>query len=284
MARTMPVLESRTPLSPARTDLARHAVCLLDIEIDRVTMDQAVETIAGFVREGQPRQVATVNLDFLRLTRNASAFKETLNAVDLAVADGMPLVWASRLQGEALPGRIAGIDLVAAVCERGAAAGWRFFLLGAAPGIAERAGDAMARRWPGLHIAGTYSPPVGVWDDAEESRIRDRIRAAKPDVLLVALGAPRQELWTRENLHRLGVPVSIGIGCTLDVLAGKNRRSPAWMQRRGLEWLFRLVSEPRRLWRRYLLHGLPVFARLMLSAAKGRRHGRDVQLIVGDTP
>src|SRR5690606_33487309 len=132
--------------------------------------------------------------------------------------------------------RIAGVDLVEAICDRGSSLGWSVFLLGAEPGIGIAASVAMIRRHPGLRIAGIYSPPVGDWDDLEQKRIRDRIIEANPDVLLVALGAPRQDIWIAENKARLGVPVSIGVGCTFDVMCGAKARAPKFLQRLGLEW------------------------------------------------
>jgi N-acetylglucosaminyldiphosphoundecaprenol N-acetyl-beta-D-mannosaminyltransferase len=229
----------------------------------------AIETIATYVSAGKPHQVATVNLDFLRIARDNPAFAQTLTGADLALADGMPLVWASKLAGAGLPGRVAGVDLVDSICDRGSSLGWSIYLLGAAPGIADAAAAAMVQRHPGIRIAGTYSPPVGAWDDLEEKRMRDQIVASQPDVLLVALGAPRQDIWIAENKERLGVPVSIGVGCTFDVLCGAKARAPRWMQRTGLEWAFRLFSEPGRLWKRYL-GDLPTFARLIFSAARSR--------------
>jgi N-acetylglucosaminyldiphosphoundecaprenol N-acetyl-beta-D-mannosaminyltransferase len=248
---------------------------LLGAPIDRLNQEQAVMAIETFVRDGAPRQVATVNLEFLRIARRNEAFADTLRQADMALADGMPLVWASKLAGAPLPERIAGIDLVEAICDRGSSLGWSLFLLGAEPGIGIVASVAMLRRHPGLRIAGIYSPPVGPWDDLEEKRIRDRITEAKPDVLLVALGAPRQDTWIAENKTRLGVPVSIGVGCTFDVVCGAKSRAPRWMQRLGMEWAYRLLTEPKRLWRRYM-SDLPTFSRLMLSALRSRFSRRPV--------
>jgi N-acetylglucosaminyldiphosphoundecaprenol N-acetyl-beta-D-mannosaminyltransferase len=179
------------------------------------------------------------------------------------------------MAGTKLPERVAGIDLVESICRRGDREGWSVFLLGAAPGVAEAAGEEIVRRHPNLRIAGTYSPPHGAWDEEEEQFIRARIRFAQPDVLLVALGAPKQDVWIRDNLQQLGVPVSIGVGCTLDVLSGGIARAPHWMRSAGLEWLYRLASEPERLWRRYLLD-LPAFVRLLLSAARNRLTQRNL--------
>ncbi len=253
----------------------KSPVELLGVKLNPLRHAEALDRIGEFVEERVPRQVVTVNLDFLRIASSSGEFKATLNAADLALADGMPLVWASRMAGATLPERVAGIDLIEAICERGDREGWSVFLLGAAPGVAEAAGEEMVRRHPNLRIAGTYSPPHGAWDEAEEQHIREQIRFARPDVLLVALGAPKQDVWIRDNLQQLGVPVSIGVGCTLDVLSGGTTRAPRWMRRIGLEWFYRLASEPGRLWKRYLLD-LPAFARLLLSAARHRFTRRNV--------
>jgi N-acetylglucosaminyldiphosphoundecaprenol N-acetyl-beta-D-mannosaminyltransferase len=271
MARKLPPIAGR---AGRRTNLSLVEgvdtyVELLGAPIDRLHQEEAVMAIEAFVSARAPRQVATVNLDFLRIARRNEAFAQTLQQADLALADGMPLVWASKLAGAALPQRIAGIDLVEALCDRGSSLGWSIFLLGAEPGIGIAASVAMLRRHPGLRIAGVYSPPVGDWDDLEEKRIRDRITEGSPDILLVALGAPRQDVWIAENKDRLGVPVSIGVGCTFDVVCGAKLRAPQWVQRIGMEWLFRLATEPGRLWRRYM-SDLPTFSRLMLSALRSR--------------
>ncbi len=273
MARKPFIVGRRTTLSLVEDIVA--PVELMGAPIDRLRHEEAIATIETYVTARTPRQIATVNLDFLRIARDVPAFAETLRTADLALADGMPLVWASRLAGAPLPHRVAGVDLVDAICDRGSSLGWSVFLLGAAPGVAQAASVAMVRRHPGLRIAGVYSPPVGHWDDLEEKRIRDQISGSQPDILLVALGAPRQDVWISENKLRLGVPVSVGVGCTFDVLAGDKLRAPRWVQRIGMEWSFRLITEPRRLWRRYL-SDLPTFGRLMASALRSRFSRRNV--------
>jgi N-acetylglucosaminyldiphosphoundecaprenol N-acetyl-beta-D-mannosaminyltransferase len=252
---------------------AKSPVELLGVKVNPLRHAEALDAIEEFVEERLPRHVVTVNLDFLRIASSYGEFKHALNTADLAVADGMPLVWASRVAGAKLPERVAGIDLVEALCERGDREGWSVYLLGAAPGVGQAAAAEIVRRHPNLRIAGVYSPPIVAWDEDEEQRIRDRVRAAQPDVLLVALGAPKQDVWIHNNLQSLGVPVSIGVGCTFDVISGGTGRAPIWMRRLGFEWLFRLAREPGRLWKRYLLHDAPAFARLLLSAA-GTRFAR----------
>lgn len=248
--------------SSGTTQSRRRRVELGGVLLDQIGLADAVERVEEFVRSGQPHQVVTVNLDFVSIASGDAEFRSTLNEADLAVADGMPLVWLSHLKGDVLEERIAGVELVTESCRLAEELGCSVFLLGAGPGVAEAAARRLESMYPGLRIAGTYSPPVGPLNDLENKRIVDRIRAAAPDFLFVALGAPRQDLWIREHQPQLQVPVAMGVGCVLDLLAGSVRRAPVWMQRSGLEWAFRLLQEPQRLWRRYLLNDLPMLVRL----------------------
>jgi N-acetylglucosaminyldiphosphoundecaprenol N-acetyl-beta-D-mannosaminyltransferase len=177
----------------------------------------------------------------------------------------MPLVWLSRLKGEPLVERVAGVELVMQSCRVGAELGSKVFLLGAAPGVAQAAAKRIEEAYPGIEIVGTLSPPMGALTPQEDQNIIDLIRRVAPDFLFVALGAPRQDLWIHQHLSELQVPVAMGVGCVLDLLAGNVRRAPLWMQRSGLEWAYRLVQEPGRLWRRYLLNDLPLLARLTFA-------------------
>lgn len=262
-----PLADALTPNHPADRD----RVELLGVGIDCVSHDDVLARVRSFIEGGTPRRIVTVNLDYLRLAGNDESFRTTLNTADLAIADGMPLVWASRWSGKPLPQRIAGQDLFDSICRAGGERRWSVFLLGAAPGVAATAGDVMATRYPGLRVAGAYSPPVGKFDPVEEQRIRSMVRSARPDVLFVALGAPRQDIWISESLAGLGVPVAVGVGCSFDVVSGHQLRAPLWMQKVGLEWSFRLLQEPRRLWKRYILGDLPVFVRLAAAARRNKQ-------------
>lgn len=233
--------------------------------VDRVDLASAASRVREFVKSGVPHQIVTVNLDFLSIASRDSEFRDTLNAAHLAVADGMPLVWLSRMKGSPLLERVAGVELVGECCRMAAENGESVFLLGAAPGVAAAAGRALESKYPGLRIAGAYSPRMGALRRKENQRIIRMIRRAGPTFLFVALGAPRQDIWIRDHLDQLQVPVAMGVGCVLDVLAGSVRRAPLWMQRYGLEWAFRLVQEPQRLWRRYLLKDVPTLVRLVWS-------------------
>lgn len=242
--------------------MADH-VDLLDVHIDAVDLPTALQAARNAIRRRQPRQFVTVNVDFLKLAKADPAYRQLLNTADLAVADGVPLLWAARLLGHALPERITGTDLVLGCAAMAADEGYRIFLLGAAPGVADAAADELRTRYPGVTICGTYAPPFGDFAPEEEATMTAAIRAARPDILFVAFGAPRQDTWIREHMAELGVPLSIGIGGVLNFLAGTIKRAPTWMQDAGLEWLYRVSQEPRRLWRRYLLEDLPVFLELI---------------------
>jgi exopolysaccharide biosynthesis WecB/TagA/CpsF family protein len=236
------------------------------ILIDQLDLTGALQQIQHFVTTRQPHQVVTVNLDFLSISARDLEFREVLNTADLAVADGMPLVWLSHLRGEPLAERVAGVDLVVETCRLAAANGQSVFLLGAAEGVADIAANRLRVMFPGLNVSGTYSPPVGALSGRENDLIVNMIRTARPDFLFVALGAPTQDLWIREHQQQLQVPVAIGVGCVFDLLAGSAKRAPMWMQAVGLEWAFRLIREPARLWRRYLIDDVPTLARLALAS------------------
>ncbi len=250
-----------------RETLTLRSSTVLGVRLHQLTGHDVTAVLRACIHSGQPHQLVTVNLDFLRIAHRDPEFSRVLNDADVAMADGMPVVWLSRLSKQPLPERIAGVDLVLAAADLAAQERYSLYLLGAGPGVAEEAARSLAARYPGLKIAGTYSPPVGAWTANEDERILDHIRATKPQFLFVALGAPRQDLWIHEHLEQLGVPICVGVGGTFDILAGRNKRAPVWMQRFGLEWAYRLRSEPRRLWRRYLLGDQPFLARTVAAQA-----------------
>jgi N-acetylglucosaminyldiphosphoundecaprenol N-acetyl-beta-D-mannosaminyltransferase len=252
---------------------------LLGAPVDDVTITEAVERIMEMVEVGRAtgrvHQVATVNVDFLVNAAHDPSLLSLLQRTDLAVPDGMPIVWGSRLVGTALQQRSTGVDLLPALVERAAMAGVRVCLFGAAPGVAGRAAQILSERYAGAHVVGLEAPVVGP-DGTMDERHLEPIRAARPDVVSVALGNPKQEWWIARHGPTLGAPVLIGIGGTLDFLTGVTRRAPPWMQRSGLEWLHRALSEPRRLAGRYA-SDLVVFApRLVAQAWRGRRRSAAV--------
>lgn len=226
---------------------------IMDTAIHNVSVAETLDIVDAFVADGSPRVIVTANVDHLMLLRKDAPFREAYRRADLVTCDSVPLKWALTFLGTPVKERVAGADLFGALAKRAATAGHRFFYLGAAPGVAAQAARVLAERHPGLNVVGTYSPPVMPWDElAHDEGTLARIREAKPDVLFVAFGAPKQELWLNAVRDRLGVPVGVGVGAAFDFAAGTVKRAPRWIQRAGLEWLFRLSQEPRRLWRRYL--------------------------------
>jgi N-acetylglucosaminyldiphosphoundecaprenol N-acetyl-beta-D-mannosaminyltransferase len=236
------------------------ALYILGVRVDDVTAGETLTLIEQFVAERAPHQICTVNPEFVVQAQQDRAFRDVINRAALCLPDGVGLLWAARRLGHPLRERVAGSDLVGQIAARAAQRGWRLYLLGAAPGVADKAAEVLRARHPRLVVAGTF--PGSPAPD-EEDAIVERIRAARPDVLLVAFGAPAQDVWIARNQPRLQAPVAIGVGGSLDFIAGVAQRAPAWMQRLGLEWLHRLIREPWR-WRRQL--ALPRFVWQVLFA------------------
>ncbi|MBX3199898.1 MAG: WecB/TagA/CpsF family glycosyltransferase [Labilithrix sp.] len=254
-------------------------VCVDEIAFDKVTMKEAVRRIVRMARRrDRARYVCTGNLDHLVIAERDPDFRSAYRKADLVVADGAPVVWlsriASRAAGGRLPERVAGSDLFWELARVSGEANLRLFFLGGMPGAAARAAEVVEQRHPRARIAGTYCPPHESFDGTEEqARIRRIVRRAAPDVLLVALGAPKQEKWIAENKDRLGVPVAIGVGGSFEMAAGMRRRAPRWLQRSGLEWLYRFSQEPRRLFQRYFVDDLPYLAGAAARAVAERLRG-----------
>lgn len=236
-----------------RIDL-RKLLIILGIPIDNMTMDESLDRIEQMVavgrKTGNTHQIATVNTDFLIKSLDDEPLRNLLQSVDMCTADGMPLVWGSKLLGVPLKERVAGSDMVPLLAERAANKGLTLYLMGAGPGVAAKAGEILTANNPNLQIVGHSAP---FWKPGEEMdpAVLADIKAANPDILLVALGNPKQELWIQQYREEVGVPVMIGIGASLDFIVGVTKRAPEWMQHSGLEWLSRLLQEPRRLWKRY---------------------------------
>ncbi len=233
---------------------APRSASILGVRVDDVTNGETIDLLESFIRSGRKHQVATVNPEFIMEAQRNPAFMRTLNNTSLSFPDGIGVIHASRIYGVPFRERVAGVDVVENFAGVAAEKGYTFFFLGAAPGVADRAADILKSRHPGLSIVGTWG---GSPSPEEEAGICERINAVRPDVLLVAYGAPRQDLWISRNLGRLSVSVAIGVGGTFDFITGKSVRAPGWMRSLGLEWLHRLVREPSR-WRRML--ALPRFA------------------------
>jgi N-acetylglucosaminyldiphosphoundecaprenol N-acetyl-beta-D-mannosaminyltransferase len=229
-------------------------ITILDVPIDNITEDEAIGRIAAWIGVGGPHQVATVNPEFVMEARHNSAFRRVLRAADMKTPDGFGLLLVAKLRGTPFHGRVTGISLTVRIAQEAAQHGWSLFLLGAAPGVAEQAAAILQARYPGLLIAGCYAGSPGAQDEPD---IRARIVAARPDVLLVAYGHPKQDLWIARNQPLLRVPIAMGVGGTFDEIAGVVVSTPGWVQRIGLKWLHRLIQQPWR-WRR-IITAVPLF-------------------------
>jgi N-acetylglucosaminyldiphosphoundecaprenol N-acetyl-beta-D-mannosaminyltransferase len=214
--------------------------------VDVLTMDSAVEQIAACIKERRTCQVVTANSEIIYAAAHDPGLFLVLHDAGLVTADGMGVVLASRLMGQPLAERVAGYDLMHELAARAERAGWRFFLLGAKPEVVAGAARRLRQLYPAISIAGYHD---GYFSSERNDLVLDEIKQSKADILLVAMGAPKQDMWLHEHLAATGVPIGIGIGGSLDILAGTAQRAPLWMQRAGLEWLFRLTKEPKRFWR-----------------------------------
>ncbi len=226
-------------------------IAVLGVPVDNVTMEDVLGRVQDWIQEGGFHQIATANTDFLINSLKDEELGEILRRCHLVMADGMPLVWTSRLLGNPLKGRVTGSDLVPRLIELSARCNYRIFLLGGTEASLDGTMAWIKAHHPGAKIAGRYSPAHASLDAMDHDEILTRIRAAAPDILLVAFGNPKQEKWLSMHRHRLEVPVCVGIGASFDFLAGAVLRAPQWMQRSGLEWCYRLAQEPKRLVRRY---------------------------------
>ena len=234
--------------------------------IDVVTFAGALERIEQLVGEKKGGYVVTPNLDHVVLADDNVAFREAYTHAALSVVDGQPLVWASRILGEQLPEKISGADLILPLMEMAAKKQWRVYFMGAGPGVAEKAAEEVHRRY-GTTVVGCDAPRVSVDPAASENAAAiGKIQAANPDLVLVALGAPKQEIWMHRCMAQYAPAVALGIGAGLDFIAGTVKRAPKWMSNHGLEWAYRLSREPKRMWRRYLVNDprfLLILARTM---------------------
>lgn len=225
---------------------------LFGCDIDALTMEETLEVVEGFVASGEPHQHVVVNINKLIKARRDAAFRMLINECDLVNCDGMPVVWASRLLGKTLPERVAGIDLFEKLIAKSAEEGWRVYLLGAREEVVRRVKEVFCARHPRLHVVGCRN---GYWTDEEECAVVDAIRDSAPDILFVAIPSPAKERFLQRYLDTMRVPFAMGVGGSFDVVAGYTTRAPRWMQRSGLEWFYRFLQEPRRLFGRYFIEG-----------------------------
>lgn len=226
----------------------------MNTEIDNLTMDEALQKIDQLIIEDHNAYVVTPNVDHIVQLERGGPLTEVYENADLILTDGKPLIWISKWYGTPIKEKISGSDLFPRLCALAAEKGYRMYFLGAAEGVAAKAAENLEKRFPGLQVVGTYSPPYGFEkDDDEMEKIKKQIKDVKPHILIVGLGCPKQELFILHHKDELGVPISLGLGASLDFEAGNVKRAPKWMADHGLEWVYRIFQDPKRLAKRYLV-------------------------------
>ena len=251
-----------------RSRAERVDIC--DTKIDNITFDEALIRIGELIEERTPSQIVTPNVDHLVKLQYDAEFAEVYRNASLVLADGYPLLWAAKYLNTPLKAKISGSDLLPRLSEISTVRGYRSFFLGGRPGAALKAAEVLQAKYPSMKISGTYCPQYGFeWDEQENRRIVHMIRNARPDILFVGLGAPKQEKWIYRYKDYYRVPVSIGIGISFEYIAGTVKRAPKWMQQRGFEWFWRLIHEPRRLWKRYLIEDMRFFSMVLRQKRYG---------------
>jgi N-acetylglucosaminyldiphosphoundecaprenol N-acetyl-beta-D-mannosaminyltransferase len=243
---------------------------ILGVGISAITAHDALDQIANWIRRRERQYVCVCTVHTVMECQRSPDMRSAVNGAGLATPDGMPLVWLGRAKSGRHVRRVYGPDLMLALCQRSLEEGYSHYFYGGGEGIAELLAHRLAARFPGLETVGTHSPPFRPLTPDEDGEDVARINAAHPDVVWVGLGTPRQDLWMASHRKRLTASVLIGVGAAFDFHTGCKPQAPRWMQRTGLEWFFRLLTEPRRLWRRYLINN-PLFIALVLCQALGLR-------------
>lgn len=232
----------------------------INTEIDNLTMQEALETIDALIQENKNAYVVTPNVDHIVQLETNKELQDVYANASLILTDGKPLLWIAKWYGTPIKEKISGSDLFPLLCDMAAKKGYSMFFLGAAEGVAAKAADNLMNKYKGLQVIGTYSPPYGFENDSSEmNKIDAMIKKARPDILIVGLGCPKQEKFIYNNYKKLGVPISLGLGASFDFEAGNIKRAPKWMANHGLEWLFRITQDPKRLMKRYLINDMKIF-------------------------
>lgn len=226
----------------------------MNTEIDNLTMKETLDEIDKLILKNDKSYVVTPNVDHIVMLETDVELKNIYRDASLILADGKPLLWISKWYKTPIKEKISGSDLFPLLCEMAAKKGYSMFFLGAAEGVAAKAAENLKKKYNGLEIVGTYSPPYGFEkDEIESEKIIDMVKEAHPDILILGLGCPKQEKFVYHYCKDLGVPISLGLGASLDFEAGNIRRAPKWMSNHGLEWLYRLIKEPKRMFKRYII-------------------------------
>lgn len=232
----------------------------MNTEIDNLTMQETLRIINRLIQENGNSYVVTPNVDHIVQLETDKELQDVYSNAALILTDGKPLLWIAKLYGTPIKEKISGSDLFPLLCSMATKKGYKMFFLGAAEGVAVKAAENLSNQFKGLQIVGTYSPPLGFeWNQEETERIKAMIKESKPDILIVGLGCPKQEKFMYHHCKELGVPISFGLGASFDFEAGNIKRAPRWMSDYGLEWLFRMIQDPKRLARRYLVNDMKIF-------------------------
>ncbi|MEX2016719.1 MAG: WecB/TagA/CpsF family glycosyltransferase [Candidatus Hydrogenedentales bacterium] len=277
---SVPVLATHNDAGVLLSDAPRLQVQrLFGVDMHSVTLEDVFSVIDAQIKAQRPSYIVTPNVDHICRLQYDAVFQQAYRASVLSLPDGVPIIWASHFFRKPLQQKISGSDLVYWLSEHAARRGHRVFFFGAPPGVAQDAARRLRKRYPGLRVAGAYCPPLGFEQLAHQSAAAlDANRAPQPAICLVALGTPKQELWMHDSHRELGVPVLLGIGAGLDFVCGTAKRAPRLMQRMGLEWLWRLCHDPRRLAPRYLMHDSQFLLLLLHEWRKARIERRQVNV------
>lgn len=247
-----------------------NRIKFMNTEVDNLTMQEALDAIDDLIMKDCNAYVVTPNVDHIIQLERGGELVEVYKHANLILTDGKPLIWISKWYRTPIKEKISGSDLFPRLCALAAKKGYKMFFLGAAEGVAAKAAEKLKKKHHGLQVVGTYSPPFGFEKNEEEmNNIKKMIRVAKPHILIVGLGCPKQELFILHHREELGVPISLGLGASLDFEAGNIKRAPRWMADHGLEWLYRITQDPKRLAKRYLVDDRKIFG-LAIKYKKAR--------------
>lgn len=245
---------------------------LLNTYINNLTMQETVDVIEQMIKVGEKSYVVAINVDVVMKIENDIYLKEIVDNANIVLVDGKPLVWISKLHGKPLKAKVSGSDLVPLICQKSAEKGYSIFIIGGKEGIANQAKYHLEKEFDGIKIVGTYAPPFGFEKNEDElKKINQMISSAHPDLLIVCFGCPKQEKWIYENISKYDAKVSICAGATVDFLAGNVKRAPRWMSEHGLEWFYRFMQEPKRLFKRYFMEDIKIVKLIIKYGRKGKK-------------
>jgi N-acetylglucosaminyldiphosphoundecaprenol N-acetyl-beta-D-mannosaminyltransferase len=262
-------IQAEQPAAASPTSIFGIARCdVLGVGVSAVNMPLAIAQIQSWIHHREQNYVCITGVHGVMESQRDDDLKRIHNEAGMVTPDGMPMVWINRLRGNSHVGRVYGPDLMLELCQRSVDRGYRHFFFGGGNGVAEKLAAKLAERFPGLRVAGTYTPPFGPVSEEEDQRIVQTINRSGADIVWIGLSTPKQERWMSEHLGRIHAPVMIGVGAAFDFHAGLKAQAPRWMQRTGLEWFYRLLTEPKRLWKRYLVNN-PLFCTYFMMQTLG---------------